>query len=251
MTQPDGVTLDKILGGQVALEQAANGYRAGMDAILLAACLTAEPGQKLIEFGCGPGAVMLCAAHRIPECSFTGLDIDPEAVSLAERNISMNRQQDRVAVVAADLAAPLPASILSIKPEQIFFNPPYFDDPNSLRLPKIEKRRAWLSGDAPLKHWIHTAAQLIAPRGRLTLIHRADALPDIMASLTDVFGSIVIKPVQPRAGQAAKRVIVTARKAGRSPLRLLAPLIMHDDSQSAHTSEANAVLRGQAVIDLR
>ena len=45
--------------------QPARGYRAGMDAVLLAASLAAREGGAIAEAGCGAGAALLCAAHRL------------------------------------------------------------------------------------------------------------------------------------------------------------------------------------------
>ncbi|HEY0436004.1 MAG TPA: methyltransferase, partial [Phenylobacterium sp.] len=53
MTQ---TTEDAVLDGRVQLRQPARGYRAGLDAALLAAACDAAPGQRVIEAGCGAGA---------------------------------------------------------------------------------------------------------------------------------------------------------------------------------------------------
>ena len=237
-------TLDHLLGGKVQLRQSARGYRAGMDAVLLAASLAAKPGELLVEFGCGPGAALLCAAQRMATSSFLGIEIDPQAVTLANENIAANQLGERVRVREGDIAAPL----APLKASQVFFNPPYFDDPGALRLPKAEKQRAWLAGDAPLAAWIRAAAGVLDPKGRVTLIHRADALGEILAALAPRFGSVAIRPVHPRAERPAKRVLVTARLGGKAPLVILPPLLLHDESDAAHTPQADAIMRGQALI---
>ncbi len=237
-------TLDQLLDGRVQLRQSARGYRAGMDAVLLAASLAAKPGELLVEFGCGPGAALLCAAQRMPGCSFLGIEIDSQAVELATENIVANRLGERVRVRQGDIAAPLGP----LKADQVFFNPPYFDDPSALRLPTPEKQRAWLAGDVPLPDWVKAAARVLEPKGRLTLIHRADALGDLLAALAPRFGSIAIRPVHPRAERPAKRVLVTARLGGKAPLVILPPLFLHDDSEAAHTADADAIMRGLALI---
>lgn len=239
-------TLDRLLDGQVQLRQSANGYRAGMDAVLLAAALEARPGEHLVEFGCGPGAALLCAAAHLMDAEFTGVEVDPVAASMARENAGLNRAQDRVTILEAevgDVELDRPA-------DQVFFNPPFFDDPSSLRAPKPEKQRAWMSGATPLPVWVQSAARNLKAKGRLTLIHRADALADILSALVKSFGSVVVKPVAPKADRAAKRVIVTARIGGRAPLVLLPPLVLHDESEGIHTREADAILRGRAVISL-
>ena len=53
------LTQDHILGGKVSLRQAAKGYRAGVDAALLAAACDAGDGERVLDAGCGVGAVML------------------------------------------------------------------------------------------------------------------------------------------------------------------------------------------------
>ncbi|WP_300545685.1 methyltransferase [Maricaulis sp.] len=237
-------TLDRLLDGRVALRQSAGGYRAGMDAVLLAAALDAKPGEHLVEFGCGPGAAMLCAAARLGEARFTGIEKDAAAAELARENIAANGLDPRMQVETADIGSLGNAH----RADQVFFNPPFFDDETRLRTPKTEKRDAWLSGPTPLGIWIRAAARTLKARGRLTLIHRADRLGDILHGLEKSFGSVVIKPVHPREGQPAKRVIVLARIGGRAPLQLLSPLWLHDGE--GHSAEADAILRGRAVVQM-
>ena len=239
-------TLDLILDGQIRLRQSATGYRAGMDALFLAAMLAGKSGDHLVEFGCGPGAALLCSAYRLPECRFTGIEIDPDAVELARANIAANGMDDRIEVRQGDIAV----AIAGLKASQVFFNPPFFDDPRAIRIPRAEKQRAWLAGDVPLAEWVKAAARVLEPKGRLSLIHRADALAEILAAFGKTFGSVAIRPVQPRAGRPAKRVLVTARLGGKAPLVILPALILHDDGPAAHTPEAEAILRGRAMIEM-
>lgn len=237
-------TLDRLLDGRVVLRQGKDGYRAGMDAGLLAAALDAGEGETLAEFGCGAGAALLCAAWRLTEANFTGVERDPEAAGLAGENAAANGMGERVRVQNADITQ----LGTSLKVDQVFFNPPFFDDPSALRAPKDEKRAAWLTGDVPFADWVRCAARALQAKGKLTLIHRADRLADILTALDRSFGSVVIKPVHPRAGEPAKRVIVRATIGGRSPLVLLAPLILHDGE--GHSAEADAILRGKAVVGM-
>lgn len=237
-------TLDSLLDGRVRLHQFADGYRAGMDAVLLAAALEARPGEHVVEFGCGAGAVLLCAAARLEGVSFTGHEKDDSAARLAGDNIALNDLTDRITIHTGDIAE----LRQNHSADQVIFNPPFFDDPKALRAPKDGKQAAWLSGSAPLGVWVQAAARTLKAKGRLTLIHRADKLADILAALDKSFGSVIIKPIQPREGQPAKRVIVTARIGGRAPLQLLAPLVLHEGE--AFTAEADAILRGRAVVTL-
>src|SRR6202012_2070155 len=79
---PTSVTEDRVLGGKVTLRQPAKGYRAGLDAALLAAAGDAAPSERVIDVGCGVGAVMLAAAMRRPGTNFLGVERDPTAAAL-------------------------------------------------------------------------------------------------------------------------------------------------------------------------
>src|ERR1700761_7108156 len=92
-----------FLGGRLSLIQPKKGYRAGMDAALLAAACDAGPGQRVIEAGCGAGAALLSAAMRRPEASFTGIERDAEALALCQENIAANGLSGRVEALPGDV----------------------------------------------------------------------------------------------------------------------------------------------------
>ena len=239
-------TCDRFLDGRVIVNQPADGFRAGIDAVLLAASIRTKQGDNLLELGCGAGTAMLCAAHRLTECTFTGIDIDPEMIDLADQNIMANAMETRVQARPGDVATPDDLGVY----DNVFFNPPFFDDAKALRKPKAGKQQAYLSGDAPLKAWVKLAQETLRPKGRVFMIHRADALPDILIALSKGFGDIAIKPVLPRSDTPAKRVLVSARKGAKAPLTLLSPLVLHDDAGGKYSAEADAILRGRAVIEI-
>jgi len=76
----DETSEDRLLGGRVRLMQPKAGYRAGADAALLAAACDARAGERVLDVGCGPGAVLLQAAVRRPEARFWGFERDPAAL---------------------------------------------------------------------------------------------------------------------------------------------------------------------------
>src|SRR3954453_8341278 len=97
-------TEDRVLDGRVSLRQPVRGYRAGLDAALLAAACDAGPGRRVIEAGCGAGGALLAAAARRPQARFTGVERDPDALALALANIAANGMEDRVEAIAGDVA---------------------------------------------------------------------------------------------------------------------------------------------------
>jgi len=237
-------TDDAVLGGRVRLRQRPGGYRAGVDAALLAAACDAGQGQRVVDAGCGVGAVMLAAAARRPWARFVGVERDGEAVTAAAANILLNDMEGRATLVEADIAAPF--SRLGLAPfDAALANPPFFDDEGALRGPAQAKRGAWIAPEG-LGAWTAFLVKAVREGGTITLIHRADRLADILAGLALKAGSFQIRGVYPFADAPAKRVLVRAVKTGKAPLRLLPPLVLHERGGAKHTAEVEAILRGEA-----
>lgn len=241
-----GVTEDTVLNGRVRLRQAVAGYRAGMDAALLAAACDAAPGQRVIEAGCGVGGALLPAATRRPGVRFVGLERDPDAAGLARGNVALNGLDDRVEIVEGEVERGFRALDLPVFDAAIS-NPPFFDDPGALRAPAPEKAGAWMA-DGGLAAWTAFCLKAVREGGTITLIHRADRLADILALLAPKAGSFRIRPVAPFADAPAKRVIVRAIKTGKAPLALLPPLVLHAREGAGHSAQAEAILRGEAEL---
>ncbi|WP_337188222.1 methyltransferase [Phenylobacterium sp.] len=244
MTAPTpDVTEDLLLGGRIRLRQPARGYRAGLDAALLAAACDAGPGARVIEAGCGPGAALLAAAARRPQAQFTGVERDADARALALANVGLNGLQGRVEALIGDVAARFKA--LGLPPfDAALANPPFFDDPAALRAPAPEKAAAWIA-DEGLMAWTEFLLKAVREGGTITMIHRADRLADLLGLLAPKAGSFQVRPIHPFADEPAKRVLVRAVKTGKAPLRLLPPLVLHDRGGAKHRPEVEAILRGE------
>jgi tRNA1(Val) A37 N6-methylase TrmN6 len=243
------VSEDRMLGGRLTLRQPREGYRAGIDAALLAAACDAGDGERVIEAGCGVGAALLAAAARRPGARFTGLERDGAMADLAAGNVALNGLGDRVDVIAGDIGAPF--SRFALSPfSAALANPPFFDDQARLRGPSPAKRGAWIADDG-LAAWIAFLTKAVREGGTITLIHRADRLADILGLLAPKAGSFQIRPIQPFADSLAKRVLVRAIKTGKAPLTLLPALVLHDRAGGKHTEETEAILRGEAALEWR
>jgi tRNA1(Val) A37 N6-methylase TrmN6 len=243
---PAEISTDAILGGRLMLRQSRHGYRAGLDAALLAAAIDAPTAARVIEAGCGAGAALLAAAARRLGARFVGVERDPAALALAQDNIAANGLENRVSAVAGDVASGFHA--LGFAPfDAAMANPPFFDAPGAIRGPAPARVGAYLADDG-LGAWIGFLLKAVREGGAITIIHRGDRLADILALLAPKAGSIRIRPVHPFADQPAKRVLVRAVKTGKAPLTLLPPLVLHDQTGGKHTAETEAILRGKASL---
>lgn len=237
-------TEDVIYGGRLRVKQPAEGYRVNVDTILLGA--SAPAGAKSVaEAGCGVGAALMIAALNGPVgTQYTGVERVSAAAALAAFNVKENGLEERVRIVEGDALSPRGGVF-----EAVMFNPPYAY-PGEGRPPAPERMAAHVA-DRPVGDWIKVWSNQLASGGALTLIHRADRLPEILEALEGRLGGTAIFPVRPRAGAEAGRILVRSRKGSRAPLRLLAGLDLHPaDGAAKYTPEAEAILRGQAPLRL-
>lgn len=242
------ITEDSLLGGRVKLLQPVAGYRAAIDPVLLAAAVDPAGGDDLLELGSGTGAASLCLLHRCPELRVTGLEIDPESAALSRRSAALNGLEARFQAVEGDVAA-LPREIARRRFDQVFCNPPYNTAGSATASPKAAVARAHREDETQLADWIAAARASVKPKGRLTLIHRADRLGPILASLQDWAGEIVVFPLWRAAGKPAKRVLLRARAGVATPMKLAAGLILHE-ADGSFTAQAEAILRHGAALAL-
>lgn len=235
-------TNDTLLDGKVRFTQPRDGYRAAIDPILLAAAVPLEPGQRVLDLGCGAGAVFLCLLAREPTLSVVGIDKDADVVALAEANAATNDWADQVEVDQADLAI-MPVTWQAETMDHVAMNPPYLEADRADPSPHAGRAAAGVEEGLDLAAWVTRAHRCLKPRARLTAIHRADRLADVLSALEGSFGETVVFPLWPKAGAAAKRVIVTARKDAKTPLILAPGLVLHE-ADGGWTKTAGAALRG-------
>lgn len=226
------LTRDAFLGGRVQVWQPAQGYRAAMDPVLMAAACPARSGERVLELGCGVGVASLCLMARVPSVEVTGIERQGSYAALALRNATEARAP--LHVVEADLAA-LPHDLRQESFDHVMANPPYYR-PAEGTPARDQGREAALREETPLAKWIDTARARLLPKGWLTMIQAAERLPDVLAAL-DGFGAVSVLPLTPRTGRAAGRVIVRARKGARAPFTLHDPVLIHESQNHRRDGE--------------
>lgn len=209
------------------------GFRAGLDAVMLAASVPAKSGQGCLELGSGVGTVSLCLAARVPGVAITGVEMDAGLVRLAVDNAAANDAKARF--VAGDIFA-LPPE-LKRDFDQVFCNPPFHGEGQAS--PDAARAAALMDGGR-LGDWLKLGLQRTVSGGFFTAILRADRLNEALAALPE--RGVCAFPLWPHAGEAPKRVIVQARKGSLAPFALLPGLVLHRENGD-WTDESAAVLR--------
>jgi tRNA1(Val) A37 N6-methylase TrmN6 len=241
--KPPEITEDRFLAGRVLVRQRRDGFRSGLDAVMLAAALPAGPGDVVLELGSGAGAASLCLAARVPDVQVVGAEIESELVTLSNQSAAANGLGGRVVFVTVDVLD-LPAD-MKRDYGHVFCNPP-FHLGSGERSPDALRAGA-LHDDGALGDWLGIGAKRTVSGGTFTAILRADRLGEALAVLPPT--GVSVFPLHPRAGEPAKRVIVQLRKGSLAPLAMRHGMVLHE-ADGSYTAEAEAVLRGDAALPL-
>lgn len=254
---PAGTSRDAFYGGRFHLLQPkGRGFRAGLDALLLAASLPPSRCGECADLGAGAGAVGFAAAVRCPGLHVTLVESSPAMSALAREAIALPENAGiaaRLRVAELDVlgrrAARAAAGIEDGSFGTVITNPPFHPaggraSPDALR----DAARAMPTADF-LAGWIRASAALLEEGGLFAMIARPDNIAEILDAAGRRLGDLRIRPVHSAPARPAIRILVHARKGSRAGLSLLAPVVLHSDD-GALTPLAHAVASGEATVDL-
>ncbi len=245
-------TDDAFLGGRLHLLQPKSGYRAGLDAILLAAAIEVKaPATRVLDAGAGVGAAGLAVVARVPAAGVVLVELEPRLAALARENIDRNGLSSRVNVIEADICAPAATlAALGLKPESfdhVLANPPYLEAGRGSAPPDAMKAGAHVMAVGGLDRWVRFLAHMAAPGSTVTIIHRAEALSELLGALEGRFGALEMLPVHPRAGAPAHRILIAGRKGSRAAPKLHPGLVLHGEG-NGFRPDVEAILRDGAPL---
>lgn len=230
-----------LLGGRVRYAQPLNGYRTGIEPILLAASVPARVGERVLEAGCGAGAGLLCLAARVPGVMGVGVECDPQMAAIARHNAASN-EFDQIVVHTADVMAwrdPVPF-------DHAFANPPWHREDSSAS-PLSARDQAKRARHGLLNDWIGRLLRAVKTGGSVGLILPANQFAQACAALeTAGAAAIRLLPLWPRAGRQAKLVLILARKGRGGAAQVLPGLVLHEGD--GYAAAARAILREGASL---
>jgi tRNA1Val (adenine37-N6)-methyltransferase len=232
------VSEDALFGGRVRLAQPprGKGYRANVDALLLAAFAAEGPRARVtVDLGAGSGAVGLSLLHFDATERVVLVEIDPVASDAARRNLEANGWEGRGMVVSCD-ARHIPTTGADL----VVCNPPYVA-PGRGRLPSRPEIARARSGELSL--FARAARGAIGRRARVCFVYPARELTSLWNALRDTG----LEPKRLRAVHAdrhvaARVVLVEARPGKSGGLAIEPPLVERDPG--GYTAELRTLLSG-------
>ena len=205
-------------------------HRFGTDAILLSHFAMPCYGDTVCELGTGCGAIALRLAAGGNPSAVHGVDIQPEAIALAQMGADAFTGLPQPTFAVGDWRHPR-----SIAPagsyRRVVCNPPYFPPHSGAVNQDAASTIARHEQEDTLDSLCAAAAWLLQSGGRFFLCHRPERLPAVLAALTaHHLEPKRLQPVQKRGDTAPWLFLLEARKDGRPGLCWEPPLVLYDDA---------------------
>lgn len=232
--------LDDLQCKGLMLIQKKDGFRFGVDAVLLADFAKGARSKRTLDLCTGTGIVALLLSAKTDTPEIHALEIQPEICDMARRSTVYNGISERVIVDEGDLK-----NAVSIYGkgsfDKITVNPPYMQSGNALINESDTKAVSRHEILCTLEDVIAVSAQLLKPQGRFFMVHRPSRLADIMCLMREYrLEPKRLRMVHPSAHKAANLLLVEGMKHGGRELKLLEPLYVYNEDGS-YSAEINEI----------
>ncbi|RCL02805.1 MAG: Methyltransferase [Candidatus Tokpelaia sp. JSC188] len=249
-------TIDVFHRGRFYLVQPSRqGYRAGIDAMILASCVPNRFKGRLADLGSGTGAAGFAVVSRCPMVKqITLVENSSFMLSFAKKTLTHPYNaafRKKMSILEADVTlsgrARNEAGLINNSFDFVIMNPPFnsqADTPTS----DNEKARAHVMYEGLFDSWLRTAAAIVNSKGSVGLISRPSFIAEILVALKGRFGGLRVVPIYPRRSQAAIRIIIIAKKASCSALQIMPPLVLHEEKSNTFTLQADGINSGYSSL---
>ena len=242
MTEPRcDETLDDLQNGYFIL-QSQNGFRFGMDAVLLAEFTEIRPQERVLDLGCGNGILPLLLAARYPDLHMIGLELNADSAELAGRNMAYNHLEDRILIEEGDIREAV-SRFGAASFDVLVSNPPYMILSHGKVSPNSRIAMARHEVCCTFRDLAGSAAGLLRDHGRLYLVHRPFRLAEIMDTLREFrLEPKRMRLVHPFADREANLVLIEAVRGGNQRITVEPPLIVYEQP-GVYTEELRKIYK--------
>ena len=201
----------------------------GIDAVLLSDFAKAKPGERVLDIGTGTGIIPILMEAKTEGEHFTGLDIQPESIEMANRSVQMNGLSEKIDMVCGDIKEAVDIfGTASFK--VITTNPPYMTDNHGIQNPREPKAIARHEICCTLDDILRESSRLLKEKGRFYMVHRPFRLAEIMAGCVKYrLEPKRIRFVHSYIDKEPSMVLIEALKGGNSRVKIEPPLIVYKE----------------------
>lgn len=232
--------IDDLQYKGLRLIQKQEGFRFGIDAVLLANFADVRRSANVIDLGTGTGIISILLAGKTLAHSITGLEIQSEMAEMASRSVSLNKLDDRVKIINGDIKNAVKAFGAS-KFDVVVTNPPYINKGggllNTLNTKAVSRHEILCT----LEDVVGAAGKLLAPGGQLAMVHRPERLVDIFCLMrNNAIEPKYTRFIHPSPGKAPNLVLVKGTRGGNPQMKVLEPLYVYN-TDGNYSDELNRI----------
>lgn len=214
----------------------------GTDAVLLAdyASKSIKKGAKVLDLCSGNGIIPLLLSQKSSASKIVGLEIQECNTTLAKRSVSMNNLDSQIEIICGDLKES-ESLFRSSFFNNITCNPPYKEAGGGLINKSDPITLARHEILCNLEDIVRVSSIILAPYGKLCMIHRPERLADIICLMR----KYKIEPkrlrfVHPSINKTATMILIEGAYLGKPKLFLDPPLYVYK-SLNVYSDEINTI----------
>jgi len=232
--------IDDLQYKGLRLIQKKDGFRFGVDAVLLANFTDVKKGDSVVDLGTGTGIIPVLLAGKTLAKTIVGLEIQPDIAEMAERSVELNNLQDRVKVVCGDIKEAIgnfgPSSF-----NVVVTNPPYMNKGGGLVNPSDTKAISRHEIMCTIEDIVSVSSRLVVPGGQLSMVHRPERLVDIVCLMRKYrIEPKYIRFVHPSPYKKANLILIKGTRDGNPQLKMMDPLYVYDENGN-YSEEINRI----------
>lgn len=224
----DDEDLHQLANGRYILIQKKNGFKISQESILLARSLLSCNISNLVDLGAGCGIIALLAAENPAITEIHGLEIQPDLVELAQRNVALNGLTARVTISLMDVrtvAEHFPRGSFAA----VVSNPPFRGITTGTRAEQESRRKATQEFTLEMKEVITAAYYLLKHKGLAAFVYAPDRLIELLQLMRR--GRLEPKQVtfvHHHRSHKASAVLVHGKANARPGLEVRPPIFTHE-----------------------
>ena len=226
----DDETLEDLQLSGLSIIQKKDGFRFGIDAVLLSDFAKDIRAEKMLDMCTGSGIVpvLMWAKTNIPK--IFGIEIQEEIFDTAKRTLKLNGLSERIHFDLGDIKNG--AEIYGKRQfDLITCNPPYMPAGTAVQNELSTKVIARHEVMCTLEDVICVGAQLVKQQGHIVLVHKPSRLADIICLMREnKIEPKRIRFIHKQAGCEPSLVLVDGTFMGGRELRIMPPLYLFDEN---------------------
>lgn len=232
--------IDDLQLNHLHIIQSLNGFRFGMDAVILSDFARVRPREHVIDMGTGTGILPILMSAQREDAFFSAFEVQPQMADMAARSVQLNGLEERIRIYAEDMRNA--ARMLGYGcAHLVVSNPPYGKQGSTLKNSAGTVTIARHEEDINIDQWVAACAAVLRNMGRLCMVFPAQRLLE----LTDAFRSHRIEPkrirmVYAKADRAPYLVLLEGMKNAKPGLLWMPPLVVYE-ADGRETAEIDRI----------